>query len=79
MALSRVKQGEVLGTRLCDQHSIARIAMQLRQSDERFAMIGQHREQIEAAGNRQETLVPSNAVQGHQDCDFPEAGGAEIT
>src|SRR4051812_5864793 len=42
-------------------------------------MVGQHRKQIEAVGNHQEALVRSDAVQRHQDRDFPEADGAHVT
>src|SRR5271166_1952521 len=55
------QQGEVLGTRLRDQHAVERIAMQSRQRDQCLAMVGQHRKQIEAVGNRQEALVLSDA------------------
>src|SRR6266567_7389842 len=42
-------------------------------------MIGQHRKQIEAVGSRQEAPVLSDAVQRHQDRNFPEADGANVT
>src|SRR5262249_52447509 len=42
------QQGEALGTRLRNQHSVERITMPSRQGDQCLAMIGQHRKQIEA-------------------------------
>src|SRR5215469_2156312 len=42
------QQGEPLGTGLCNQHSVERIAMPSRQREQGPAMIGQYRKQIEA-------------------------------
>src|SRR5215470_9415354 len=69
----------MFGTRLRNQHPVERIAMPLRQGDQRLAVIGQHREQLKTIGNRQEALVRSDAVQRHQYRDFPEADGADVT
>src|SRR5437667_4458585 len=42
-------------------------------------MIGQHRKQIETVGNRQQALVLLNAIQRHQNRDFPKADCANVT
>jgi hypothetical protein len=57
------QHGEAFGARLRNRHSVERVAMPLRQPNQRLAMVGQHRKQIEAVWNRQEAIIPGDAVE----------------
>jgi predicted nucleotidyltransferase len=51
--------------------------MPWRHCNQLLAVLRKHREQVKPGGNRQQTMVPSDAFQPHQNRDFPQTDGAQ--